>query len=289
MWTALRYSYVSTNDTASQQRLLLMLWPVHPHYLRGLIDRLWYPFTKWIAGLLPSCLCDMWSQTPTRTQKPFKHVVVSAANVCMGGFWHYIQTKMHLQMYVGTGEPRCVCVCLCTYSTTQNNNIKTRAVSICKGKRLVFTKQTCSCDPSGSPAERQRLWPGPGVRRSGSTWAAYPRGWPHRPAHRTCSPSKSLAPVFPEDGVRTSMSPVGSRSPGSRWLQTSWRRKWAEWFAAEMEERRLDQGGLGFLGQSGCRNEECCVKRTSENHNNCCHMILCEFCYGYSILLNNIC
>lgn len=111
----------------------------------------------------------------------------------------------------------------------------------------VFTKQTCSCDLWGSPAARRRPSPSPGARKSGSRWAACPTGWPRHPDHRTRSPSTSSVLASLGEVVQTGRHPARSLSPGSRWLQTFWRRRWAVRFAAEREGREgtrmATQGG----------------------------------------------
>lgn len=114
----------------------------------------------------------------------------------------------------------------------------------------VFTKRTCSCDPSGSPAARRPPWPGPVVRKSGNTLAVCPTGWPRHLARRTHSPSTSSMPPFPGEMGQTGRHPAGSLSPGLRWLQTSWQRRWAALFATEAETR---EGGRGRAKQRRMR------------------------------------
>lgn len=76
------------------------------------------------------------------------------------------------------------------------------------------SKLTCSCDPLGSPAARRQPWPGPVVRKRGSTLAACRTGWPRHLARRTRSPSMSSMPATPGEMVQTGRHPAGSLSPG---------------------------------------------------------------------------
>ncbi len=124
-----------------------------------------------------------------------------------------------------------------------------------------FAKLTCSCDPLGFPAARRQLWPGPDVRRSGSTWAACPIEWPRHLARHTRSPSTSLGSAFPGETVQTGRRPAGSLSPGLRWLQTSWQRRWAAPFAAEGKGRR-EGAGKGEHNSKAGRDE---IKRRKKD------------------------
>lgn len=145
-------------------------------------------------------------------------------------------------------------------------------------RQTPVTGLTCSCDPSGFPAARRQLWPGPAGRRRGSRWAACPTGWPRRPARRTRSPSTSSERASPGGRVRTDSRPAGSLSPGSRWLQTSWQRTWAALFAVKGIGKGYDKGEgekktLGYGGVPGWQGNKwdvcVCVKERRTRVSKC--------------------
>lgn len=64
----------------------------------------------------------------------------------------------------------------------------------------------------------------------------------------------SSGSAFPGETVQTGTRPAGSLSPGLRWLQTSWQRRWAAPFAAEGKGRR-EGAGKGEHNSKAGRDE----------------------------------
>lgn len=245
--------FTATNNTLAW-RDGFQCYDLQPHYVRDKLTECdivlqneehypQFPAADWNYSLL-SYFHDMRSQRQS-CRSSFIH--------CM--LWFLMLTwvrlvsgrKNKLRAPVQVQDNKCMAVCV-------EGGWNRKAKWIC-----MFTEQTCSCDPSGSPAARRQPSPGPGVRRSGSTWAVCLTGCPRRLARRTRSPSKSLAPLFLGGAVQTGRRPAGSLSPGSRWLQTFWQRRWAAQFAAEggqqngkagrdeirrRKKRRLRNGGV---------------------------------------------
>lgn len=206
-----------------------------------------YHVTKWTAiPRVPSCWLELlivvlfpWHAMPGRCHmnSDTKGFYMCCGCSCYGCGWLF---RVNTNWSAPVDEGACVSWCCGGWWWRCDGEQNKK-----KYLHSAFTKLTCSCDPSGFPAARRQLWPGPAVRRSGSTWAACPTDWPRRLARRTRSPSTSSGPAFPGETVQTGSCPAGSLSPGSHWLQTSWQRRWAAPFAAEGQGGRegVEQGG----------------------------------------------
>lgn len=252
-----------------------------------------YCVTKWKAlARPPSCLLKLsivilfpwyvilWGDAPGETRKAIYvlHNVVSKANKGASGFWEDNELDKHKLQVCNSSNYKSSCSEINAEELHACVSVNAHACLPSQAHTFLW-KPTCSCDRLGSPEARPQPSPGPSAWRSGNTWAACPTGWRRHLARHKHSPSTSSVPASPEETVQTGRRPAGSLSPGSRWPQTSWQRRWAAPFAAETQseagsEQRSEAGTEEIKRR---KKEEKIIKRW------CARMwgernVMCEIC-----------